>query len=563
MLLLFAGILYTSFVCWSWGLGAWKWLQQISKGSSMGLLSFPEQSFIGFIFITALGAVANFWIPLGGWYQQLFLFVMALLFCWQYNGFSLLKTELGLYVKMKWTAKLLLLIAAGWILIMGSWKIIHPDSLAYHFPLIRWSAEHIVTPGLANLHIRFGYQSNWFVGAAIFDPGFMGINSISFINGALLIWFVAFCVKRLYAYALYEQEKGGKILWIALLFISGWAFTQFRLTASSASPDFIAAIFIWYIFYLVLHSSNHPIYRLVIAILILFSFTIKLSSAPLFILLTFLLLENKALLIRKHFLTFAIIVLFISGPFLLRNHISSGYLLFPSSLVHVGASDWKVPIDKVDQEAAYVKAYARIQSEGDMESIQEANNASLLNWLPEWLSLRSEAEISILILTLVLVIIGLLHFKIIRKMPLPYQILLLTGITGLGLWFMMAPDPRFGWGFLIGLMALLLYPLSLPEFMKRNEKLLIDTGLYILLAFGAAYFVYRVYNYSTPETWIKPAGVVEQSFRVQNVGSMELRIPIPENGCGNSAQPCTYDSIPLVELRGKNPEDGFRFKENH
>ncbi len=558
MLLLLAGIIYTCFICWAWGMVAWKGLQKMLGGQSMGLISFPEQSLLGFIFITTLGSIANFVIPLGGWFQQGFLLTIALLGCWRFKGLALLQTELGLYVKMKWTAKLLLIIAVGWIVSMGSWQIIHPDSLGYHFPLIRWSADHVVTPGLANLHIRFGYQSSWFIGSALFDPGFLSLNSISFINGAVLWWFVAFSVKQLYAFPLYEEEKGGKILWILLLFISGWAYTLFRLTASSASPDFINALLIWYIFYLFLHTSSQPIYRVWIIILILFSFTVKLSSAPLLLLLAFILLENKLWLLRKYVLPVTLILVIMMSPFLIRNHITSGYLFFPSSAVHVGEPDWRVPAEKLDREASYVKAYARLQVEGDINSIQVSNQATLQEWIPEWFRLRSEAEIIILAGTLIMLLTGLLRYRKMLKMPLAYKMVLFTSLSGIVCWFLLAPDPRFGWGFLIGFIALILYPLTLPDILKRNEKIFLDTGLYILLGFGLAYLAYRIYNYSNVKSWVKPVGVIEQQSQPLKAGTIDMIVPIPGNGCGNRSQPCTYDSIPGFEPRGSVAEEGFR-----
>lgn len=558
MLIYLLGIIYTTFICWGWGLGAWILLQkQVGKGNA-SQLTLPEQSLLGMILIIITGTLLNFWIPLNGWIQQFTLLFIAIAFFLKYAGYRSIKSEWSYLRLLPLTSKLILGLALSVILIMSSWSILHPDSLGYHFPLIRWAAEHKVTPGLANLHIRFGYQSNWFVGAAIFDTGFLGLQGLSPLNGSMLLWLVAFCIRKINTYQLYDENKGRKFYWLLLVFMMGWSYTQFRLTATSASADFITTILIWYIFYLAINLSKEPLYRMLLIILISFSFTIKLSSAPLGLLLIYLLFENKLEFLRKYFLQLVICMTIIVVPFLVRNHISSGYLLFPVSWASVGAPDWKAKVGEVEKEAAYVKAYARMQAERDMNSISSATNAGLQEWMPVWIQQRSEADLTILLFALLLLVVGVLHHKFIWRGSVAFKLTLGTAIVGVFFWFYNAPDPRFGWGYIIGLTAMILYQLPTPAFLQKNEKLFLSTTSWILLSFGTAYFVYRAYNYSTPYTWIKPAGVIPQKGSVLRIGGIDLFLPKPGNNCGNTSLPCTYDSVSLVEPRGQFPENGFR-----
>ena len=70
---------------------------------------------------------------------------------------------------------------------------------------------------------------------------------------------------------------------MSLLFITMWSYTQVRLTATSASPDFIATLLIWAIIYLLLEKNLKHLAAsdwLLVAFLSLVAATIKLSVAP-------------------------------------------------------------------------------------------------------------------------------------------------------------------------------------------------------------------------------------------------------------------------------------------
>src|SRR5204863_8228484 len=129
-----------------------------------------------------------------------------------------------------------------------------------------------------------------------------------------------------------------------LLVISTWSYTQVRLTATSASPDFIAAIFILIIIYLLLEkelkhldSSNW----LLVAFLSLVAVTIKLSVAP--ILLVAIVPALLGLMKRtiKLFFTILFISIIVLSPFIARNIITTGYIVFPSTDIDVANVDWK------------------------------------------------------------------------------------------------------------------------------------------------------------------------------------------------------------------------------
>ena len=134
-----------------------------------------------------------------------------------------------------------------------------------------------------HLHTRFGYQGLLFVDAALFGFNFTGTQGITFLNSTILFWFLIFITNRIN----HNFFKGGKkiygLAWLSLLFLSMWSYTQIRLTATSASPDFIATLFILIIVYQLLEKDIKHLVSpdwLLVTFLSLVAVTIKLSVAP-------------------------------------------------------------------------------------------------------------------------------------------------------------------------------------------------------------------------------------------------------------------------------------------
>ena len=75
---------------------------------------------------------------------------------------------------------------------MSSWTVIHPDTLGYHAQTIQWIEKYKAVPGLAHLHVRFGYQWLWFVDSALFGFSFTGKEGITLLNSTVLFWFFIF-----------------------------------------------------------------------------------------------------------------------------------------------------------------------------------------------------------------------------------------------------------------------------------------------------------------------------------------------------------------------------------
>jgi hypothetical protein len=125
------------------------------------------------------------------------------------------------------------------ILIMGTYDIIHPDTLLYQAPAIKVMEQYKAIPGLVHLRYETAMTSMWFAVQAIFRFNFIHPNNYLFINGCVLCWFCLFICLKLSTTESKGSDTKGKINyqftgWMLLLLFTFFSWTQIRLTAVSA-----------------------------------------------------------------------------------------------------------------------------------------------------------------------------------------------------------------------------------------------------------------------------------------------------------------------------------------
>lgn len=557
LLLLVSG--YITFLCLVWGVIL---VRLLAKNMDAVSPHFSILCLFGFSAITIVAGILSLFIPLGGWIPQLIILTPALLFLltqyWKIAWKKIQEQTTGLKTPML----LLLFVLTVLLLVMGAWKIVHPDTLGYHAQAIQWIEKYKAVPGLVHLHSRLGIQNLWFASCTLFSFNFLNTSVPTFLNTAILFWYVFFLVSNINSCLHKRENYLPGIFWILLLVMSCWSYTQIRLTATSASPDFIAALMVWAVIYIFLEQKKQTgdivnSNWLLISFLSFVAITLKLSVLPLILLP---ITAGIHFIMRKKIKSlFGVIVIgiIIFTPFVARNIISSGYVAFPSTVVDISNVDWKY--DKVSTilEKDYIKAYARTQADHTKESIDASLNMSLIEWVPLWWGNRSAADKAILLLFILALIVALVNIKKILAAGYHAKISLLVLLASVGFWFFQAPDPRFGFGFLIAFMAIIAY-----LFLKniKINKLTILLVLSAIILTIAAYDLYRFKNFFTKEQWLMPAGIEKSSYTTTDCSGILINQPPPNKDFGNIPIPCSKDSCIHFVPRGKKISDGFRAK---
>jgi len=550
--------IYISFLSWMWGI---LFLQFIKK-TTRNELQLPHFSIIcitGLSAITVIAAILSLFIPLGGWWVQFLFIIPCLVLFFKKDSpafFAALKKELEY---LHFFSIILLSACLLLILVMSSWTIIHPDTLGYHAQTIQWIEKYKAVPGLAHLHVRFGYQWLWFVDSALFGFSFTGKEGITFLNSTVLFWFFIFLINRINYNFLKDGKRLYGLLWTALLVISMWSYTQVRLTATSASPDFIAALFTLVTIYLLLEKDrNHPDASkwLLVSFLALVAVTIKLSVAP--ILLVAVVPALLGLVKRKIKLSFTILFISIVTlfPFIARNIITSGYIVFPLTFIDVTNVDWKNDLTLTLNEKNYVTAYAKKPGVITSE-ISAVNKMDLAEWLPTWWQNRSTADKIIMILLVLSFISAILSIKKILLSGFIPILVLITLLTGIIFWFVNAPDPRFGFGSILGFIGVVSY-LVLKEKEIFTGKNLLIAILVLVTGSILAYTGYRFVNFFNKDQLLTPLGIEKSAFQASDCEGIRINTPIDGKDFGVTPVPCTDLNCEKFSPRGNEIKDGFK-----
>src|SRR5688572_17486787 len=200
MLFILLAWVYISFICWTWGC----LLLRLFRGSTAGeavVNQFPIVCFTGMAFLGVIVLWLSFFIPLGGCTAHLIIVIPAL--------FSFLRKDIRITclhqlasLKKSYRPVTLFFLFSMILLmvIMNALTIIHPDTLGYHAQTIKWNEEYKVVPGLVHLETRLGYQGLWYLLLALFSFRFTGTSALTFINGAVICWFVLFMTEQVSKY---------------------------------------------------------------------------------------------------------------------------------------------------------------------------------------------------------------------------------------------------------------------------------------------------------------------------------------------------------------------------
>lgn len=551
--------IYITFLSFSWGK---LFFRITAKSLSINHISDIHFSIVccnGIVVITTIGTILSFFLPLGLYYIQLILLLPCLFSLKEIFGKknTYAEKQLSLLPLLKLLLACYIIVA----LLMSTWTISHPDTLTYHIQIIKWIEDYKAVPGIANLNARFGFQSMWFITCAIFDLKFTGAGSYIYLNSLVTVWFVYFLVSKI-NHAIITTAHKEVFLWIVLLILSLCSYTQILLTASSASPDFITCLYIWMTFYFLYDyqkKSAHASLILTIAFSF-FSFCIKLSAAPIIIIALYaftILILNKR---YKAFLLSSILAVAILTCFTLRSVITSGYIFYPSIIPDIVNTDWKVQKKKAQREARYVTAFAKTESEQSDEAIASTNKMVITEWMPIWWRHRSITDKIILILSGLSILSLLFYFKHLQKQNTTIIILVLSSLCGTFFWFFMAPDPRFGFGFLVALIGFsanrALQKTRLSFYSRRAANLtilLLSTALIV-------YTIHRCTYYFSKKQLMFPLGIEEKTVTVISCDGNDFNMAQPYEGCGEKDLPCIENSCKNFSLRGVRISDGFKPK---
>lgn len=439
-------------------------------------------------------------------------------------------------------------------------RTINPDTNIYHAQAIHWIESFPAVPGLGNLHGRLAFNSAWFVSNAIFSLPFLGLGSFHLTASVLFLAVICYFWGGFGAMLRGEYTPATllKVLFFPL------AFSLLGAEISSPGTDLPVSLLLW-LMAVLWAEADQPLRPLLITLLAAFLVTIKLSAAPGLLLAAAALgvevftphserLKNGFLrALRVSVIPALICGAFVLTPFLVRNIILSGYLLYPVPTIDLFSFDWKVPLDRVTGEQMSVLAWGRFPRLDAAKVLA----MPLEEWLPKWFAAQTANRRLILNAALLSAFLALPGLWLTRR----YWLGWLAFFLGTLFWLLSAPDFRFGQGFLIGTILLALAPWA-AAFLQRfalpparvtwTVSVLVSLylGFALVTSFDGRTFASRV---------LLPLPYDRVSTQTCNLVNGQVFCAKAYNACSYDAFPCVPSPRPKVELRNPNLlRDGFR-----
>lgn len=331
---------------------------------------------------------------------------------------------------------LILLFAYG-----ASTGIIHYDTGLYHAQSIRWIEEYGIVPGLGNLHSRLAYNSAAFCLSALYSFAFLGGQSYHVCAGFLavllaVICFGGLCRKDFRRPVLADFVRIMGIYYLLIIFDE----------MISPASDYFMVLSVFYILITwldLLESREESYYPYgLLCVMCVGVLTVKLSGA-LILLLTIkpavMMIKEKKGKAIAGFLGAGVIT---ALPFLIRNVVLSGWLVYPFTFIDLFDFDFKIPKGMADYDSKEIQVWGRGYS--DVTRYEEP----IGKWLPEWAeSLDAVNKVFLLLAVLSLVILaGVGVYALVKKKKEMADFLLVAGTMAVSFlfWLTSAPLIRYG-----------------------------------------------------------------------------------------------------------------------
>ncbi len=434
--------------------------------------------------------------------------------------------------------------------------IIHYDTGLYHAQSIRWIEEYGIVKGLGNLHCRLAYNSSAFSLSALFSFSFLGIQSYHCMAGFFGLILAKVCGEiaealRRKRLILSDFARIACIYYLLIIFDE----------MVSPASDYFMVLTIFYIVIRFLDLADKKeeswIPYGLLSLAAVYAMSLKLSAA----LILLLVVKPAAMLIKSRnfrgIFSFIGLGAIVIAPYLIRNVIISGWLIYPFTAMDLFSADWKIPKGIADYDAKEIQAWGR--------GIHDAARywAPISAWFPEWLrGLGAVDKLSVLGAALSIPVSVAAAFAIwIKRKKEMYDILLAAVTVNLSFlfWLFSAPLIRYGCVYVWLASALTFGGLMLYVVKGKYAW----RAIYIALGFFACYKVYAFGREAASaydgNYMINQKDYENFEMNVYEIDGLTFFYPVTGDRAGYDAFPSSPAKAEMT-LRGTNIREGFRYK---
>lgn len=347
----------------------------------------------------------------------------------------------------------------------------HTDTQIYHAQNIRLYEEYGLIKGMANLQLHYGYNSLYLAFAAVMSLSWLLPWSLHTTTGfieVILCLYAFHHLKDFKAHKSHLEDAGCiAILFYALVNICG------SMSPATDYPTMFLSIYLVAVWLRTVEQKAHYSVYALLSVFAVFLGTMKLSAISMALVVicpAFFLIKEKK---WKDIAIYMGLGVFALAPYLIRNVLLSGWLIYPFESIDLFNVVWKVPLDYLLEDAYQIKVWGRCLY--DISLI----DMPVTEWLPIWWDAQERYAQMLLGANVLGVILSILNlfYKGIKKVEIRGELVVLyAGLYASAvMWFFMAPFVRYGLGFL--LVIPLLGMASWFDYEKKGLQSIVTGGI--------------------------------------------------------------------------------------
>ncbi|WP_460946617.1 LIC_10190 family membrane protein [Spirosoma daeguense] len=423
---------------------------------------------------------------------------------------------------------------------------LHYDAALYHIPNIKWISEYATIRGLANLNIVFGYNFNIFPLYAafsfrnLFGQNIYSINLI--ITCVFLVWIFSNIKKAI--------VNTNHLLGISYLLVLYYLIVNYWIHVSTPSNDIVVFILVIILLHSIADINVNKDAIFPIFILSFYSITVKLSAGPILLLACYVAFLRYFWSSGLRLATTLILSSFTLTPWLFKNAIISGWLLFPFPNMDLFSVDWKVPITDVITRKELIKGFY-MPNRGNIEG----------NWLHTWLF--SQDKIDLFTISFTATVIFIVILKAIRNKKnifLYDNVAIFISIVGIIYMFLNSPSLRYCVAFFLIAIIFSIRVINNKSSVSKYLFYSLSSLLVIFFLkdnwFHPLHFFKNISNRAVvPYSHVNLDSKEFAYFLIDN--KVKCYYPIGSDQCYDQNLPCASIKLEGLHLRGKTIQQGF------
>ena len=429
------------------------------------------------IFVSFLSLTLNFFIPLTKNINSVFL-IFSFIISYYYRSY---------FLNLKYFIFIIIVSLIVFLLITKS-NTFRPDAGLYHFPYTSILNNEKIIFGLSNFHYRFGHISIIQYTSAFFNNHIFSSNGIIFPIALLYASIVVNFFSQIRNYLIKKNYNFHFFFLVStLIYILGkmHRYSEF----GNDTPSHI--LFLFLLSEILRNNFNHKLtdirnFFLLAAFIIMNKIFFILS---ILLPLIFLSKKNykKIIFNGKSLFIFIFFLMWI-----VKSTIVSGCAIYPIKPTCFDNLAW-TDINQVQIVSNENEAWAKSWPGYDdtKGAISHSDYNKNFNWLKTWLKFNGYKSFKIILTYLIILfLIGLLIYKknyksdfFINTHKIYIKLITLILITGISIWFLKAPDYRYGTGYIVGFLSIIF-----SIIISNNLKKKIYIPIFITLVLSLSIF---------------------------------------------------------------------------